>query len=91
MRGLVSLADSAAFRDPPPTTVSSTVSAPYQVITTEATFEGFIFEPKEAYPITLTFRSTERERRSYDIDVIQRSGTQIIGGIRYVVRTGRAR
>jgi hypothetical protein len=56
----------------------------------EVTLRGFKLRARQAHPVTLTFSSPRRERAEFVVDVVQRQAGQEVGGIRYIVRTGRA-
>jgi hypothetical protein len=59
----------------------------YRIIASEAVLPGLALEPYHAERVILTFFSTDARAMSHDVDVMQRVGEEIVGGIRYVVRT----
>lgn len=60
---------------------------PYRLAAPSVYLRGFRLAPRQAEPVTLTFRSKCQREASCDIDVVQQVGERIVGGIRYTVRT----
>jgi hypothetical protein len=50
---------------------------------------GVRLGPLHTGRVTLTFSSARRDTMTFNVDVEQRVGNEVVGGIRYVVRTGR--
>jgi hypothetical protein len=63
-------------------------STVYRITAAEAVVSGLLMPPGYAAAATVTFTSTQTTRASYDVDVLQRERGEVIGGIRFVVRTG---
>jgi hypothetical protein len=78
--GLILPSDRQALRVPP-----------YAITDTTVTLTGFRLRGRQAERVTLTFASAKRDTATFNVDVEQRVGDNVIGGIRYVVRTGRRR
>lgn len=85
--GLTSLADSVAHRDLPALSAHP-ATTPYRISSPVARLDGLTLRPREAHRVTVTFSSSNSAAAAYDMDVIQASGEDVTGGIRYVVRTG---
>ncbi|MDY7228355.1 S8 family peptidase [Hyalangium rubrum] len=60
----------------------------FQVVTTDAEFQGIALEPGEAFTVELEFRATVPTTQGFKIDAIQFDKEQVepIGGVTYQVR-----
>lgn len=61
----------------------------FAVETPEVVLTGFRLKRGQAERVTITFASSRRDTATFNVDVEQRAAGQGVGGIRYVVRTGR--
>jgi hypothetical protein len=52
---------------------------------------GIRYQPLLEELIRLSFTSTSRRTGEYPVDITQRVNGRIVGGVRYLVRTGRSR
>ena len=64
-------------------------TTPYRITGTTIALRGIMLEPGQAEPLTLTFNSNKKDRNSYEVNVVQHTEGKVVGGILYIVRTGR--
>lgn len=67
------------------------ITPDYEVLRQEIVLRGIKLGARQAEHMTLTFRSDDKTKASYEVDVIQRSGGKEVGGIKYIVRTGSSK
>lgn len=91
VRGAVSLRDSGWVERPSDAQGVARPPIPYRITASEAVFARIRLGPMQTERMTVTFRSTDQRVASYDVDIVQYVGSEVIGGIRYVVRTGHRR
>jgi hypothetical protein len=59
-----------------------------RVTNSKAAFRGIRLQGRQDGAITLAFSSAIKQKKIYTVDVVQRQNGKIVGGIRYLVRTG---
>jgi hypothetical protein len=88
VRGISPLREDDITRIPPNLAHPGPLSfANYRIIASEAVLPGLALEEDYAERVILTFFSADARPMSHDVDVMQRVGAEIVGGIRYEVRT----
>lgn len=69
--------------------VDPPILPPHRVVEAKVKLPSMRFEPGQAEPITLTFVAVERLEGENEVDVIQTVAGRTVGGIRYLVRSGK--
>lgn len=85
--GIAALREEGAVSAPSRPTVLSSPFTSYRIVAPRAVLPGLELDAYQAERVVLTFFSAEARGTSHDVDVMQRAGEEIVGGIRYVVRT----